>query len=80
MKLVLNNSCHCVYLKKFLKVYSLWFKLRPVGKGQIFVTTSPSLPCFNLVNPGMLSVPGIAGYKWVPARVVHFDKYKIIFS
>jgi len=29
---------------------------------------------------GILSVPGIAGYAWVPARIGHFYKYKIFFS
>jgi len=28
---------------------------------------------------GILSVPGIAGYKWVPARIGHFYKDKIFF-
>ncbi len=25
---------------------------------------------------GILSIPGIAGYKWVPARIVHFFQNK----
>jgi hypothetical protein len=29
---------------------------------------------------GILSVPGIAGYKWVPARIGRFYKDKIFFS
>jgi len=31
------------------------------------------------VNQGILSVPGIAGYEWVPARIGRFYKYKIFF-
>ncbi len=29
---------------------------------------------------GILSVPGIAGYKWVPARIGRFYKFEIFFS
>ncbi len=28
---------------------------------------------------GILSVPGIAGYKWVPARIGRFYQQKILF-
>ena len=28
-----------------------------------------------LTGQGILSVPGIAGYEWVPARIGRFDKY-----
>jgi len=31
-------------------------------------------------DQGILSVPGIAGYEWVPARIGHFYKNKIFFS
>ncbi len=31
-------------------------------------------------HQGILSVPGIAGYEWVPARIGRFYKYKIFFS
>ncbi len=32
------------------------------------------------INQGILSVPGIAGYDWVPARIGRFYKDKIFFS
>ena len=32
------------------------------------------------IEQGILSVPGIAGYEWVPARIGCFYKYKIFFS
>jgi len=31
-------------------------------------------------SQGILSIPGIAGYGWVPARIDHFYNYKIFFS
>ncbi len=32
------------------------------------------------LGQGILSVPGIAGYVWVPARIGCFYKEKIFFS
>jgi len=34
---------------------------------------------FVLPIQGILSVPGIAGYKWVPARIGGFGSKKILF-
>jgi hypothetical protein len=31
------------------------------------------------LNQGILSVPGIAGYEWVPARLACFYQNKILF-
>jgi len=44
------------------------------------IVCKPSYPSnFFYQNQGILSVPGIAGYKWVPAKIGHFYKYKIFF-
>ncbi len=34
---------------------------------------------FGKIKQGILSVPGIAGYKWVPARIGHFCENKFFF-
>jgi len=35
--------------------------------------------CINGMCQGILSIPGIAGYEWVPARIGCFYKGKIFF-
>ncbi len=38
------------------------------------------IKCSNIESSqGILSVPGIAGYKWVPARIGHFSNKKYLF-
>jgi len=34
---------------------------------------------YNQFHQGILSVPGIADYKWVPARIGHFGNKKYLF-
>jgi len=56
-----------------------YFKRFLAGQNENGAFHNVALEAIQIIQ-GILSVPGIAGYKLVPARIGRFYKYKIFFS